>query len=76
MSDANHPNHYTQGGVECIEGIKASTGEGFGAYCQGNIIRYVWRYKKKGGIEDLEKARVYLWWLIDFEKEEANKKGA
>lgn len=67
--DANkvyHPEHYTQGGVECITAIKSSMDlEGFAAYCKGNVLKYLWRYEKKGGLEDLEKAQVYLKWLID-----------
>ena len=35
------------------------------ASCQGNILKYVWRYQQKGGKEDLEKAKVYMGWLID-----------
>lgn len=61
----NHPSHYTQGGVECIEGIKAALGEGFVDYCQGNVLKYVWRWKYKGGVEDLKKAQVYLGWMIE-----------
>ena len=33
-------------------------------FCQGNVIKYVWRYQQKGGTEDLEKAKVYMGWLI------------
>lgn len=65
-----HPLHYTQNGIECIEAIKASmTSDGFMDYCKGNVIKYLWRWRDKGGVEDLEKARVYLNWMI----EEANK---
>lgn len=60
----NHPSHYTQGGVECIEGIKAALGDGFVDYCQGNAIKYLWRWRHKGGVEDLRKAQVYLGWMI------------
>lgn len=60
-----HPSHYTQGGIECIDAIKASmTADGFADYCKGNIIKYIWRWRDKGGVEDLKKARVYLDWLI------------
>ena len=60
-----HPSHYTQGGIECIDAIKASmTADGFADYCKGNIIKYIWRWRSKGGVEDLKKARVYLEWLI------------
>lgn len=61
----SHPLHYTRGGVECIEGIKAALGEGFVDYCQGNVLKYVWRWKLKGGVEDLRKAQVYLGWMIE-----------
>lgn len=62
--NVNHPAHYTQGGVECIDAIKAAVGDGFAGYCAGNVIKYVWRYRVKGGVEDLKKARWYLERLI------------
>lgn len=66
MNNVNHPAHYAQGGIECIEAIKASLGkEGFAAYCKGNIEKYLWRYEHKNGIEDLKKARVHLNWMIE-----------
>jgi len=34
-------------------------------YCEGNVIKYICRYKRKGGIEDLEKAKHYIDFLID-----------
>lgn len=61
----NHPSHYCAGGVECIEGIKAALGSDFVGYCQGNVLKYVWRWKMKGGVEDLKKAQVYLGWMIE-----------
>jgi len=36
-------------------------------FCKGNIIKYVFRYEKKNGLEDLYKARTYLDYLIDIE---------
>lgn len=38
-------------------------------FCQGNIIKYVCRYKMKNGIEDLEKAKHYIELLIEYEKD-------
>lgn len=62
----NHPSHYTQNGIECIEAIRASMSDAdFEGYCKGNCLKYIWRYKLKNGIEDLRKARVYLEWLIE-----------
>tara|TARA_R100001086_G_scaffold212573_1_gene128486 strand:- start:248 stop:565 length:318 start_codon:yes stop_codon:yes gene_type:complete len=60
----NSPPHYNQAGVECIEAIRAATDEGYEYYLQGNIIKYLWRYRYKNGVQDLEKARWYLDKLI------------
>lgn len=38
-------------------------------FVEGNVIKYVTRYKVKGGIQDLEKARHYLDILIQLEKD-------
>jgi len=63
--NVNHPAHYTKGSVECIQAIEASmTPEAFRGYLKGNVIKYVFRYEQKGWIESLEKAQVYLGWLI------------
>ena len=69
----NSPPHYKQGDVECIEAIKAATGEGYQGYLQGNIMKYIWRYRSKGqAINDLKKAEWYLKELIvDEQKRQA-----
>jgi hypothetical protein len=71
--NVNHPSHYTQGAIECIDAIKEATKGllGIEAVCTANIIKYVWRWKLKNGIEDLKKAEFYLKYLI---KEVSNKK--
>ena len=61
----NNPPHYNQAGVECIEAIRAATDEGYQYYLQGNIIKYLWRYRYKNGVQDLEKAKWYLDKLIE-----------
>lgn len=69
----NHPNHYiSDTGLEVIDVIEAFTGDldGFEAYCTGNIIKYICRWKHKNGVEDLKKARWYIDDLI--KQEEAN----
>ena len=61
MSDnVNHPSHYNQGGVECIDAIKGATvnKSPFEAICVANVIKYLWRYEEKGGLEDVMK-RIY-----------------
>ena len=62
--NVNHPPHYNQAGIECLDAIEAATGDGFEHYLQGNILKYLWRYRYKNGIEDLKKARFYLDKLI------------
>jgi len=61
----NSPPHYNQAGIECIDAIRAATGDGYQYYLQGNIIKYLWRYRYKNGIEDLNKAKWYLDKLIE-----------
>ena len=66
----NNPPHYNKYGVECIEAIQSATGEGYEYYLQGNIIKYLWRYRYKNGVQDLEKAQWYLTRLIEVKKKE------
>lgn len=71
VEKVNHPSHYSQGGMEVIDVIDAFTKEcnGEEAFYVGNIIKYVCRFKKKNGIEDLKKAHWYLDRLISKEVE-------
>ena len=71
--NVNHPSHYTQGKIECIDAIEESTKGliGISAVCVANVIKYIWRYKFKNGIEDLKKARWYLDKLISHEESQS-----
>ena len=61
----NSPAHYNSSGIECLDAIEAATGEGYQHYLQGNILKYLWRYRYKGKpVEDLQKARFYFDRLI------------
>ena len=61
MDLVNHPPHYRQGDIECIDAIRASLGEeGFLSYCQGNACKYLWRWRHKGGLQDLYKCEWYI----------------
>ena len=64
------PNHYIgTGGIQGKDVMKAfMSPERYAGFCQGNIIKYILRYKKKNGIIDLEKCHDYLDELIDIEK--------
>ena len=65
VDNVNNPKHYNQAGIECIDAIRAATGDGFESYLQGNILKYLWRYRYKNGAEDLKKAQWYLNKLIE-----------
>lgn len=52
----NHPPHYTSGGIETIDFIEAKQLD----YHLGNVVKYITRADKKGGMEDLLKAQWYL----------------
>ena len=61
MTDnVNHPAHYGQGQIECIDYIKDFlTEEEYIGYLRGNIAKYMHRWRYKNGLEDLKKARWY-----------------
>lgn len=62
MTDmVRHPPHYQAGrfGMQCIAYSRYMT------FNAGNAFKYVWRHQEKGGVEDLEKALVYLGWAIE-----------
>jgi len=64
--NVNAPSHYTAGGIETIDYLRAKLGPlPFLGYCMGNVIKYVSRYQWKNGLEDLKKAQVYLGWAIE-----------
>ena len=65
--NVSHPAHY-QGadGMETIDVIRNFTGPHYVGYLHGNAIKYVLRYEKKNGIEDLEKAIWYLTALKEY----------
>jgi len=61
----NSPSHYNKAGIETIDALEAMLVDGFDYYLQGNIVKYIWRYRYKNGIEDLKKAQWYLNKLIE-----------
>lgn len=66
----NHPSHYTNGKVECIDAIESATvgKTGIEAVCVANVIKYLWRYEDKNGLEDIKKAQWYLNKLIEVKR--------
>jgi hypothetical protein len=73
----SHPDHYqSENGIEVIDVIEAFTADlkGAEAVCAGNALKYICRYKKKNGAQDIKKAIWYLTRLLEkLEKTEAVK---
>lgn len=66
----NAPSHYT-GKIECIDYLRDKlTKEEFTGFCMGNVLKYSSRWRKKDGVQDLKKAKVYLDWAIENEEQE------
>lgn len=60
----NHPSHYTQGGIECIDAMKSAFGAAqLAVYCKIAAFKYIWRCERKNGAEDIRKA---IWYLNKF----------
>ena len=76
-----NPSHYFKGGMWCEKAIQAITSNltDFEAVCVANIVKYLWRYKTKNGLEDIRKARKYIDMLINYilgkEKKEGGANG-
>lgn len=66
-----HPNHYCYGKFECVEVIQELTAGASGpeGFLLGNVIKYLWRYRRKNGAEDLRKARRYIDMLLQMYEE-------
>ena len=68
QDQVNHPSHYaSQGKIECIEVLEqlAQDGEDF---CILNALKYLWRWRHKNGVQDLEKAVWYIQRVINRHK--------
>ena len=63
-ADVSNQSHYSDCGTQPIDFIRANDMD----FLEGNVIKYVTRYKRKNGLEDLNKSRVYLNWLIEREE--------
>ena len=62
-----HPSHYCHGGIECLDAIEAalsSQNDPYQAFLTGQVLKYMWRWPMKNGLEDCRKAKFYLDRLI------------
>ena len=75
QDNINNPQHYTHGGIETIDYMRAkSTHEEFAGHLRLTCIKYLSRGPyKQAALQDYQKARVYLSWLI--EEMERNQSG-
>ena len=62
-----HPKHYIANAIEPIDFIIANKLN----FCEGNVVKYISRWRLKNGVEDLKKAKQYIDFLI---KKEVAKK--
>ena len=68
MADVAHQSHYEGASIQPIDLMWADfTKEEMVGFLKGNALKYLLRYQKKNGVEDLEKAQVYIGWLMDRE---------
>ena len=72
--NVNHPAHYEGNtSLECIDVMEIAFGaEAVGNFCLCNAFKYLWRYKHKGGAEDVQKAEWYLDHYSDIVAEYSN----
>lgn len=65
----NHPIHYTHGGIECVDAMKAAFGsDELKVYCKIAAFKYLWRADHKGGSQDIQKANWYLNKYLELER--------
>jgi hypothetical protein len=72
--DKINPNYYKDKPIETIDVIKNElTPEEFRGYLKGQIWKYLSRHRQKNGLEDLQKAKWYMDYLVKFEQEMGEK---
>ena len=70
MADVvNHPAHYETGNFECIDVMLETQGkEAVLNFCICNAFKYLYRCRRKNGLEDIKKANWYLNKYIELEE--------
>ena len=72
-NNVEHPKHYTNGSIECIDAMISAFGkEAVMIYCRINAFKYIWRSDFKGRVEDIQKAAWYLRKYLELAEEEQN----
>lgn len=71
FDSVKHPKHYCSSDIECIDAIRAQlTEEEFRGFIKGNIAKYLWRERGKGGTQDIRKLIWYAEKLLEIEETE------
>lgn len=66
--NVNHPSHYETGNFECIDVMVETQGaEATQNFCVCNALKYIYRHKRKNGLEDIQKAIWYLNKAVELE---------
>ena len=67
----NHPGHYETGKFECIEVMQEALGtDAVKDFCICNAFKYLYRHKRKNGLEDIKKAKWYIDKYIELNNKE------
>ena len=72
--NVNHPSHYTQGKIECIDAMESAYGtEAVIWFCMCNAFKYLWRFNKKNGRDDILKCQWYQNKMVELQNKLNNK---
>lgn len=69
VETVEHPQHYNQGNIECIDAMESAFGvDEVASFCKLNAFKYIWRAGDKiNAVEDLKKARWYIDKIIEIQ---------
>lgn len=69
VETVEHPQHYNQGNIECIDAMESAFGaDEVASFCKLNAFKYLWRAGDKiNTVEDLKKARWYIDKIIEIQ---------
>lgn len=72
--NVNHPSHYETGKYQCIDVMEETQGtEAVKDFCICNAFKYIYRHRKKNGLEDVKKAVLYLNKYIELSEKDENR---
>ena len=72
--NVNHPSHYETGKYQCIDVMEETQGkEAVKDFCICNAFKYIYRHRKKNGLEDVKKAVWYLNKYIELSEKDENR---